>query len=125
MKKVAAMVAFSVVLMIGFMFPEIGEAQGNVEDPRIEMLKKELAEIERKRDAELEILKNRIKALEQERIKEKTRQVNTPQTDVEELRTTVSELKREIEEQDSSFQKVTKFMEKHRLKAGLRLRGSP
>ena len=54
----------------------------------------ELAEIERKRDAELEILRERIKALEQEIIEKKTVKVTTPQTDVEGQNATASEEKK-------------------------------
>jgi len=83
------------------------------------MLKKELAEIERKRDAELEILRERIKALEEEIVEKKTVQVTTPQTDVASQNATVSETKKEV--QDSPLQRAAKFMDKHRFKAGLRL----
>ena len=119
MKKEAGILIVGLVLMLGFMLPETAEAQANMEDPRIEMLKKELAEIERKRDAELEILRERIKALEEEIIEKKTRQVTTPQTDVEAQNTTAREVKKEA--QDSPLQRATQFMEKHRFKAGLRL----
>lgn len=117
MRRLAIMIAFITFLTTGMISLQLNRVYAESKDVEIEMLKKKLAEIERKRDAELEMLKNRIMALEKERIKQTT----PPQTEVEELKTSVSELKSKVEERSSSFDRMTKFMEEHKLKAGLRV----
>ena len=111
------MIALITFLTTGMMFFQLNRVYAGSKDVEIEMLKKKLEEIETKRDAELEMLKNRIMNLEKERIK----QTSPPQAEVEELKHTVSDLKTKVDEQHFSFDRVAKFMEDHKLKAGLRL----
>lgn len=111
------MIALITFLTTGMMFFQLNRVYAGSKDVEIEMLKKKLEEIETKRDAELEMLKNRIMNLEKERIK----QTSPPQAEVEELKHTVSELKTKVDEQHFSFERVAKYMEEHKLKAGLRL----
>jgi len=120
MKKLITISFLMTFLTVGPIFTLTPLANAGSKDEKIEMLKKMLEEIERKRAAEIEELRNRIEALEEERQKEKIKQV-TPSTEVEELKKSVSELKTKVEKQTSSFDRITSFMEKHKLKAGLRL----
>ncbi len=107
-------------LTVGLIFAGVSPVSAGDKDEEIEMLKKMVEEIERKRAVEIEELRNRIKALEEERKKESIKQV-IPSSEVEELKKSVGELKSKVAEQGSSFERITKFMEQHKLKAGLRL----
>ena len=111
------MIALITFLTTGMMFFQLNRVYAGSKDVEIEMLKKKLEEIETKRDAELEMLKKRIMHLEKESIK----QTSPPQAEVEELKHTVSELKTKVDEQHFSFERVARYMEEHKLKAGLRL----
>ena len=117
MKRAVVIIGVIAFLTLGMFFLELKCVYAESKDAEIELLKKKLEEIERRRDAELEMLKNRIMVLEKERIKQTT----LPQAEVEELKNTVSELKTKVDEQHFSFDRVTRFMDAHKLKAGLRL----
>lgn|GEM_PF-391159 len=117
MRRLAIMMGVITFLTTGMVFLQLNRVYAESKDLEIEMLKKKIEEIERRRDAELEMLKNRIMVLE----KETKKQAAPPQAEVEELKTTVSELKTKVDEQRFSFERVAKFMEEHKLRAGLRL----
>jgi hypothetical protein len=117
MRRLVIMIALITFLTTGMSSLRTNRVYAGSKDVEIEMLKKKLEEIELKRDAELEMLKNRIMNLEKERIK----QTSPPQAEVEELKHTVSELKTKVDEQHFSFERVAKYMDEHKLKAGLRL----
>jgi len=114
------MLVLVVFLTAGMVFSSSSLVNAGDQEDEIAILKKMVDEIERKRAAEIQELRNRIEALEKERHPEKI-QYAGPSTEVAELKETVNKLQIKVDEQDSAFTKVTGFMEKHKLKAGLRL----
>ena len=114
MKKMLAIFTFLTFSFMGIIFGASVPANAGGGDDEIEILKNMIKELEQKRAAEIKELKKRINALEKKR-------AAAPSVQVEELKKTVGELKTKVAEQTSSFDRITGFMEKHKLKAGLRM----
>ncbi len=104
-------------LMLGIILAPVTGVRAESSDVEIRALKNMIEEIERKRAAEIEMLKQRINALEQER----ARQAAPAPPEVEELKTEVATLKTKLVDQETSFDQIGKFMEKHKLQIGLKL----
>ncbi|MDY6971374.1 MAG: porin [Thermodesulfobacteriota bacterium] len=118
MKK-SVLVGFVVMSLAAAMFlvsnvPVLAQS----EDSDIKELKDRLKDLEKKENSELDTLRKRIEALERQRGHR-----TPPREEVEELKKTVSELKTELDGQNALSARINKFMEKHKLKAGLRMQG--
>jgi hypothetical protein len=123
MKKSVLILVILLGLIAGALLAPAGGVWAESSDAEIEALKNMIEDIERKRAAEIDMLKQRIKALEEERAREKANYVAPAPAaeEVEELKSEVATLKSKLDDQEPSFDKITRFMEEHKLKAGLRL----
>ncbi len=116
MKKSILISVLVLFFVAGTIFGGVNPVNAGGNDDEIEALKEMLQEIERKRDAEIRELRIRIGEIERER-----RKPATSSKEIKELRESVGSLKTKVEKQGSSFDQITTFMEKHKLKAGLRM----
>ena len=114
MKKLVVILTLITFSLMGMIFAVSAPVNAGGGDDEIEILRNMIKELEQKREAEVKELKKRINALEKKR-------AAAPSVQVEELKKTVGELKTKVAEQTSSFDRITGFMEKHKLKAGLRM----
>ena len=114
MKKLVVILTLVTFSLMGMIFAVSAPVNAGGGDDEIEILRNMIKELERKREAEVKELKKRINALEKKR-------AAAPSVQVEELKKSVGELKTKVSEQTSSFDRITGFMEKHKLKAGLRM----
>jgi hypothetical protein len=111
------MIALLVVSLVGVAvcFSAI-RAVAAEKDDEIQELKQMLRDLEGEKDGEINNLRRRIEALEKEReIKE------TPSGEIEELKERVTELKTQVAEQRSLYERLGKFLQDHKFKAGLRM----
>ena len=118
MKKVIVVGLVVMSLAATMVFVSIVPALAQSEDTEIEVLKGSLKDLEKKKSSELDALRKRIEALEKQR-----RHDATSHEEMEKLKKRVSELKTEVDEKNVISARIAKFMEKHKLKAGLRMQG--
>lgn len=118
MKNVLSVLIVMVVLATGLLAIPPAAANAAGSEDEIAALKALVEEVERKRAAEIQELKNRIEALETQKQQSTVRNVSSP-ADIQELKETVSSLQDKVDAQKETFSKVTGFMEKHKLDMGV------
>jgi HAMP domain-containing protein len=116
MNKVLVIPLVALSLVWAGIFSAAPPALAQRGDDEIHLLKEMLRDLERQKDAEIENLRRRIEALERDRA-----QRQAPSHEIGELQQSVTELKSEVEEQRSLYERLGRFLQDHKFKAGLRM----